>query len=369
MARSGRARIQLVLSDDWELYGDGSGDMRRIQFESLRTLTDIYEQAGLRGSFNAEVMQQLHHLQRGDDDPRLLDLANEWSALLGDVYARGHDVQLHLHPQWDNAQYGDGKWLLTSDWSLAKHPPERVRAMLRDSIAYLEGLIKRIDPTYRCVSFRAGAWSLGTGPNALPALVDAGIGVDTSIAPGLIKTGEVEVDYRAVDEDSVPYYPVLDDARRVADSPQPITCVPTHTFSYTPAAKIADTARRWISFDVDRSGTSTARKAGRIVALKSFVKFHITPTHYVSDLSTLSFPLIRHMLDDIRRKSAAVASPVVPVVLTNHTKDLTDFRAIRRFAEYVARAEDLEVITLRQLADNLGAGIYPVRLRTPTQPF
>jgi len=349
-------RIQLVLSDDWELYGDGSGDMRRIQFETLRTLTDIYEQAGLRGSFNAEVMQQLQHLQWGREHPHLLDLANEWRRLLRDTFARGHDVQLHLHPQWHAAQYVDGNWLLSGDWSLSKHPPAQVNDMLRAGVAYLESELRPVDPTYRCVAYRAGAWSLGTGPLGLPALVDAGIRLDISVAPGLVKTGEVDVDYRGVDEPLRPYYPLLEDARRLADSPQKITCVPTHTFSYTPLAKVGDTVRGWVSHGPP--AVRRAPTAGPLIAVKSFVRFHSTPTHFVSDLSTLSFPLMRHMLDDIRRRYAALKAPVV---LTNHTKDLTDFTPIRRFAEYVAKADDLEVITLRQVADNLAAGAYPVR--------
>jgi hypothetical protein len=196
-------------------------------------------------------------------------------------------------------------------------------------------------------------------------LADAGIAIDTSVAPGLVKTGEVDVDYRGVDEDFIPYYPVLEDARRVADAPQRITCVPTHTFAYTPVAKMSDTVRRWLAADGRRPVATSGRAAGPILALKSFVKFHLSPTHYVSDLSALNFPLMRHMLDDIRGRSDAPGVPVVPVVLTNHTKDLTDYRPIRRFAQYVARADDLEVITLRQLADNLAAGVYPIRMRTP----
>jgi hypothetical protein len=49
-------RVHLVLSDDWELRGDGSRDVRVIQFGALRLLLDVYEAHGLRASINAEVM-------------------------------------------------------------------------------------------------------------------------------------------------------------------------------------------------------------------------------------------------------------------------------------------------------------------------
>jgi hypothetical protein len=346
--------IDLVLTDDWELRGDGSGDMRQIQFESLRHVAQIYEDAGFRGSFNAEVMQQLYHRSEGQRHPHLLELAQQWDDLLRQTFAHGHDVQLHMHPQWHAARYTDGHWHLPSDWMLGNHPAPRIQQMLRDCKAYLEDLLRPIDASYQCISFRAGTWALVSGADTLPALIDAGITIDTSIAPGLVKSDDdVDVDYSQVRRELLPYYPSLDDPRQIAPDPLPLVCVPTHTFLYTPLAKIWDTlaGRPEKRFD---QGSYTIR-------FKSFVKEHTFPTHFVSDLSALSYSLMVRMLDDIRRKHEAAGVPVVPVVLTNHTKDLTDFRPIQQFAQLLATAQDVRVISLRQLAANIRSGRYPVR--------
>jgi hypothetical protein len=346
-------RIDLVLSDDWELFGDGSGDMRHIQFDNLRTLARIYEDAGLRGSFNAEVMQQLYHLDAGRQHPALLELAHEWNEVLRQTFANGHDVQLHVHPQWHEARYIDGQWVLTSDWTLGNHPLPRIRQMLGECKIYLENLLKPIKPDYKCVVFRAGAWALAPSPDTLPALVEAGILVDTSIAPGMIKTGEVDVDYSQVRRALLPYYPELGDARQIAREPQPLICMPTHTFDYTPVHKIRHTlSRRGKTFSI----------GPLVVRMKSYVRWHTSRTTYVSDLSGLTFPLMQRMLDDIRHRTASSRAAVVPVVLTNHTKDLTDFQSIRKLATRLAAADDIHVITLTQLADNIRAGRYPVRM-------
>ncbi len=69
-------KIKPAPVDDWELRADGSGDMRTLQFDTLRRLVDIYERYGLRGSINAEVMQQLHHRRFGATYPRLRALAD-----------------------------------------------------------------------------------------------------------------------------------------------------------------------------------------------------------------------------------------------------------------------------------------------------
>jgi hypothetical protein len=38
--------IHLALVDDWELSGNGSGDIRQLQFEPLRRLVAIYNRLG-----------------------------------------------------------------------------------------------------------------------------------------------------------------------------------------------------------------------------------------------------------------------------------------------------------------------------------
>ncbi len=85
------------------------------------------------------------------------------------------------------------------------------------------------------------------------------------------------------------------------------------------------------------------------------------PPIVVSDLSAMSFGRMREMLHDIRIRIPRAGSDVVPVVLENHTKDIGYFRPIERFAAMVASADDVEVITLSELARNLDAGLYPVR--------
>ena len=58
--------IHQALVDDWELSGNGSEDVRQLQFEPLRRLVAIYDRVRIRGSFNAEVMQQLTFRQHQD---------------------------------------------------------------------------------------------------------------------------------------------------------------------------------------------------------------------------------------------------------------------------------------------------------------
>ena len=177
--------IHLALVDDWELSGNGSGDVRRLQFEPLRRLVSIYNRLGIHGSFNAEVMQQITFRQHQDQHEELKVLADEWDEVVKETFRQGHDIQLHIHPQWQNAEYHDGRWKLTSDWSILNYSREAARAMLQRGKEYLESLLQQVDPRYRCVSFRSGAWCIAPSPHMLELLVELGIVFDMSIVAGV----------------------------------------------------------------------------------------------------------------------------------------------------------------------------------------
>src|ERR1044072_7822496 len=121
--------IHLALVDDWELSGNGSGDIRQLQFEPLRRLVAIYNRLGIHGSFNAEVMQQITFRQHQDQLKELKVLSAEWDDTVRETDLHVHDIQLRIHPQWQNAEYEDGRWKLTADWSILKYSREQARKM------------------------------------------------------------------------------------------------------------------------------------------------------------------------------------------------------------------------------------------------
>jgi hypothetical protein len=383
-------RIDLVLTDDWELRGDGSGHMPSLQFDTMDRLIAIYERHGLVATFTVEVMQQLRHLEEGARRPALLDLARRWEDRVRDVYRRGHDVQLHIHPQWDGAVWDGDRWRLGAPWSIVEHPPDRVRAMLRACREYLEGLLRPIDPGYRCVAFRGGSWCIAPGDHVLPALVENGILLDVSLVAGIrYDNAVVRLDYRNLDEEFLPFYPDLRDARRMSAKRQPIVCLPTHTFDYTPAAKFRHLALRraarlpltrrflddwvsWVSPDSvpiagaaadaytfwEKRPADSPPPRGRVA---QWLGYYRERHRFISSLASLSFPLMHEMLRDIRRRATASGWGAVPVVLENHTKDLGLLEPIERFAAYLARQKDIRVVPLRHVARGVTDGSYPVR--------
>lgn len=368
--------MSLVLVDDWELRGDGSGDMRRIQFDTMRQLNRIYEEHGLRGSYNAEIMQQLNHLRLGAKHPELQELAQEWEDVVLEAYRRGHDVQLHVHSQWSRPVYENGRWTLGGDWSIINHPREAMVRMISECRTYLEALIRRVDPAYRCVSFRSGAWAIAPSEHILSVLAEQGIVFDMSICDGIkYDNAVIKLDYTRCEEAFLPFYPDPTDARRIGDGRLGLICVPT--LSFRPSR--ANMWKRDASIIVDRIRSRVSSRSPAVasnadysvwktkVASRSLasrmgdrVRSRLNPELRIADLSALTFDLMRDMIDTARRRAAERRVTHLPLILENHTKDITNFDDIKRFAAYLAKQPDLEVITLKELAARLSAGVYQI---------
>src|SRR5437762_6809658 len=97
-ATAGRSdfMIYLALTHDWELRGNGSGDIEQIQFAPMRKLLGIYQKHGVRTSFYPDVMQQLIFRKLSLQHPELKVLADRWDEHLREAFRQVHDVQLHI---------------------------------------------------------------------------------------------------------------------------------------------------------------------------------------------------------------------------------------------------------------------------------
>ncbi len=89
----------------------------------------------------------------------------------------GHDLQLHIHPHWEDAQYVNGQWDL-----------ENVRYRLHlfeknevETIVFkYTNLLKKITGKFP-ISYRAGGWCLQPFDYIADALYDSGVSIDSTV--------------------------------------------------------------------------------------------------------------------------------------------------------------------------------------------
>jgi hypothetical protein len=207
-------QLGLVLTNDWELYGDGSGDYFALQHRPLQALLHAVEQHGARLTVMAEVGQQWAHRAAGGAHAWAREIADAWDALLQETVARQSDVQLHLHPQWLDARWNGRRWQLDLEhWALAALPQALLQATLIRGKRYLEDLLQPVDAAYDCVAFRAGAYCIQPSGVVIDALVKAGFRCDSSVSKGLHHPPFY--DYRDAHSDVLPWF-VGEDVRWAA---------------------------------------------------------------------------------------------------------------------------------------------------------
>src|SRR5207245_1524044 len=138
----------------------------------------------LRGSPGGTRGAAARRLRRVVEDPR----AEDHACLRGAAAWHAHvnaKIHLILADDWEllgtGSAYENGSWKLRGAWSILEYEAERARRMLEEAKDYLEGLLRPLDPDYRCVSFRSGSWCIAPGKHVLRALAELGIVFDMSI--------------------------------------------------------------------------------------------------------------------------------------------------------------------------------------------
>jgi len=198
--------LKLLFTCDYEIEGDGRGSPRQLMVEPTRRLFRQLDDCGARLTLMcevAEVMRFRAHLEETSRD----DFAYaEIERQLVEIVAADHDVQLHLHPGYLSARHrGDGWEFDPACNDFARAPAQLAHEAIRAGKAFLEELLEPVKPTYRCISFRSGGWSMQPSRNVVDALVSNGIAIDTSVFKYGVGRGEADFDYSRAPSRLVPW--------------------------------------------------------------------------------------------------------------------------------------------------------------------
>ncbi|MBI2069277.1 MAG: hypothetical protein HYT79_01635 [Elusimicrobia bacterium] len=215
-------KLGLILSNDWEVFGDGSGDFFNIQYEPTEQLLDVCQNHDAKLTLMAEVGYYWAHERHQDAVPGAGEILAAWREQVRNAVARGHDAQLHLHPQWLAARYADGRWRLDfSRWSLSALPYEEQKTHLDRGRALLEGIGKPARASYRCLAYRAGGYAMEPPQDIVRALAASGILADSSVRKkDRMNAAHGSYDYRSAYSWAVPWYVDERDMNRPQQSGQ-----------------------------------------------------------------------------------------------------------------------------------------------------
>lgn len=189
--------LKYIITIDYELFGSGKGEITKHVIAPTYKILNILNRNNIKAVFFIEQLEFDAIMALGFKHPKG-SRENKDSALVKrqilDIAIQGHDIQLHLHPQWHNANYKKGEWQLNFQWwrfsSLAysdtnSTQPSKLE-LLKKGKASLEKLIREVNPNYTCNAFRAGGYNIGTDKDTINALLKNGFKLDSSVCPGYL---------------------------------------------------------------------------------------------------------------------------------------------------------------------------------------
>lgn len=181
----------LFFTLDYELYGNGSGNIFQHIVEPTNEILNIARRYNIKLTIFFEVIEYWKLKYEWESGNSMGYDRNPIEAMeeqLKCAYQSGHDIQLHLHPQWVDAYFREGKWQINpKDWILGSYHKTGEYALEQLFIRgkqTIEELIQPIDPEFQCLAVRAGGYNVQPSINIVNAMNLAGIMIDSSIYPG-----------------------------------------------------------------------------------------------------------------------------------------------------------------------------------------
>lgn len=320
--------IECIFTIDYEIYGNGTGSLQDLVYEPTEKLTDIFRQWNARFVNFVEVAEFEKIETVGTD--QAIDLVKRQ---IRDHYRDGFEIALHLHPQWCNARYEAGQWLLDYDeYNLCTLPRIRIVQIVERSLDYLRHVVGQ--PGFTPLAFRAGNWLFQPTQTAASVLSEKGIRIDSSVFKGGLQHNH-NLDYRPAVKNGY-YWPFSVDANE-ADPAGPWIEVPIYT-EMVPTWRMATSKRMGVSNNVGMSGQSTGRKLNRAL---DFLRFRY-PLKF--DFCRMTLHEMTSMLERVIREDEEEPSLYRPLVAIGHSKDLVDFETVFAFLSFL-RAKGIAVST------------------------
>jgi hypothetical protein len=300
--------IECIFTLDYEIYGNGTGSLKDLVYEPADRLREIF------GKWNAPFVNfvevaELEQIEARGTDPAIELVTRQIKELNQD----GHETALHLHPQWCNARYDNGRWILDySEYNLCTLSRARITQIVTQSLAYMRRILDV--PDFTPVSFRAGNWLFQPTRNAASVLSANGIKIDSSVFKGGVQRNH-GLDYRRARRNG--YYWPFDRDVNEPEPNGPWIEVPIHT-DMVPFWKMATSKR--MSFGNSFGG---ANQGGRqwLNRASDFMRF-LYPRKF--DFCRMTLNELTSMVEMVVRKDRREPALFRPIVAIGHTKDLTD---------------------------------------------
>ena len=309
--------IECIFTLDYEIYGSGEGSLRNLVLDPTQRLAELFQEFGAPFVVFAEAVE-FAKMEETQSDPDTVAVGGQ----LRELRAAGHEIALHLHPWWANAQCEGGRWHL--DWSersICALQPERVEAIVSGAIQYLREILN--DPHFTPLSFRSGLWVMQPTPVIAKVLARHGVEVDSS----LFKGGRIRalgVDYRPAMANGSSWR--FGNDVNMPDPHGTLLEIPIHT-QMVPFWRMLGVKRLKLHSKTRKAneGSPLARNWRDFARLRYPQKL---------DFCRMTFDEMREAITGVLEEEQR-RNEHIPIVAIGHSKDFVDAVAVRNFLTFL----------------------------------
>jgi hypothetical protein len=328
--------VECIFTLDYEIYGNGTGNLRELVYEPAERLKEVF------GRWNARFVNfveaaELEKIEACGTDPAI-DLVRRQ---VREFYQDGFEIGLHLHPQWSNAVHQDGVWRLdASEYNLCTLSRARIAEIVRGALDYLRRVVNVAN--FAPISFRAGNWLFQPTETAASVLAENGIKVDSSVFKGGVQHLH-GLDYRRASQNGY-CWAFSTDVNR-ADAAGKWIEVPIHT-EMVPVWQMPTSKRMSLG---NGYGLSKRRLRHRFNRTLDFMRVRYPKK---LDFCRMTLRELTDMTGKVLKEDRANPDSYRPLVAIGHTKDLTDLKTVSDFLSFL-RANEVSVSTFEGSYANL----------------
>lgn len=314
--------MRTLLTLDYELFfGPRTGSVERALLEPTRALLRLARRHGAKMAFfvDAGYLLRLRAEMR-----RARALSADHDAVCRQVehLAReGHEVQLHVHPHWEDSRWADGRWRI----DLERYALQAFSAAeVRDIVGRYTGALRELAGPEAARAYRAGGWVVRPFDKLGPALREAGVRIDSTVfANGRNRGGIQPYDFAGapaksrwrfssdplVEDEGGDFLEVPIASRRV---------FPAFYWRFAAVKKLGGARHRPFG-----DGAAVALEAGDLAAKL------LRPTHSVVSIDGYKSSFLAAAAEDYRRRG------IEDFVVIGHPKALTPY-SLDRLDEFLA---------------------------------
>lgn len=185
--------MRLFITLDYELYfGERTGSVEKCITGPTEMLIEMAVRQGIKLCHFVDIGFLLRLEEEMKNHPVLQKDYSLICSQLEKLHHLGHDLQLHIHPHWEDSYFDGSRWRCNIDrYKLDDFRDEEIREI----VGRYTSKLSQFNPNI--IAFRAGGWCIQPFDRLESALKERGILFESSVfANGYFESAHYKYDFR-----------------------------------------------------------------------------------------------------------------------------------------------------------------------------